>query len=319
MTIKISNFTIKNQNMKQHTPVMVSEVMQAISDYIDINPSKKLEIFDGTLGHAWHMTEICSRYEDKLSHYVWVDVDQEMFAVANENINNFIISSGIDKEKIIIKNIWYQNIVLLSEQLQIKYDIAFIDLGVNLWHFKLPDRGFSMKDNGSLDMRFDTNNNEIKNADRIVNNYKQDQLEKIMIDRWEFSPKMASKIADQIISYRHKQPIKTTTQLTDLLWQIGIGTKKAAVVFQAIRIEVNQEMANVVKFLSEIQKVLKKDGILIVLTYHSVEDRTVKNYFRYEDNQGIIALTKHAIKPTYQEVKINLPSRSAKMRVYKKL
>lgn len=168
-------------------------------------------------------------------------------------------------------------------------------------------------------MRFDVNNNDLKTAYDIINNYKPNQLEQIMIDRGEFSPKMASKISDQIISYRQKQPIKTTHQLIELLSQIGIGTKKAAVVFQAIRIEVNQEMSNVKDFLSKVHQALKKDGILIVLTYHSVEDRTVKNYYRYEDSQHMSALTKHAIKPTYQEVKQNLPSRSAKMRIYKKV
>lgn len=305
--------------MKQHTPVMVSEVMSAISDYIINHPSSKIDIFDGTLGHAWHMIEIYKKYGDNLSHYVWVDVDAQMYEVAKKNIEDMMSASGISPEKIIIKNTSYQDIADLSSKLGLKYDIAFVDLWVNLWHFKVADRGFSIKDDGDLDMRFDVNNNDLKTAYDIINNYKPNQLEQIMIDRGEFSPKMASKISDQIISYRQKQPIKTTHQLIELLSQIGIGTKKAAVVFQAIRIEVNQEMSNVKDFLSKVHQALKKDGILIVLTYHSVEDRTVKNYYRYEDSQHMSALTKHAIKPTYQEVKQNLPSRSAKMRIYKKV
>lgn len=305
--------------MKQHTPVMVSEVLSQISDYININPDKKIDIFDGTLGHAWHMLEICDNFGDSLSHYVWVDIDKYMFEIAKTNLDRYVSTSNIPKEKLIIKNISYEDITSVSSELGIKYDIIFIDLGVNLWHFKVADRGFSIKDDGELDMRFDTDNDTIKNAEWVVNNYEKDQLGKIMVERWEFSYKVADKIASQIISYRHKQPIKTTHQLVEILSQIGIGTKKSAIVFQTIRIEVNQEMARVKNLLSQASSVMKKDGILIVLTYHSVEDRTVKNYFKYENNHDFTVVNKHVIKPSYQEVKQNLPSRSAKMRVYRKL
>lgn len=303
--------------MKQHTPVMSAEVLWAIQDHIQYK--KEVNIFDGTLWHAWHAIRIFEQFGSKIKHYVGVDIDPQMYQTAQKNLEEFFKKYKDNQKKMIIKNIWYHDIEKLSAELKIKFDILFIDIWVNLWHFKIAERGFSIKSDGNLDMRFDNTDNELHDAKYILNNYTVKQLQEILIKYGEFSEKVADKISQTIISHRAQWAISTTAQFTELLSSVGIGTKKAAIVFQCIRIEVNHEMERLTSFLKDCKRVLKKDGILIILTYHSVEDRIVKNYFRYEDNMDMVPVTKHAIKPHYKEIQQNLPSRSAKMRVYKKV
>ena len=219
----------------------------------------------------------------------------------------------------------------------LKYHQAFpvdgilADLGVSSHQFDTPERGFSYREDGILDMRMNTQTG--KTAQDIVNQYDEKALSDIFYRYGELSD--GRTLARRILKAREEQPITTTGQLVEALKPSlirGKENKSLSKIFQAIRIEVNQEMAVLESFLTQSLDALKEGGRLVVIAYHSLEDRLVKNFMRSGNLAGAVEkdfygnpqtpfklVTRKAIQPDIEEITINPRARSAKLRVAEKI
>ena len=207
---------------------------------------------------------------------------------------------------------------------------AIIDCGLSSAVLDSPDRGFSFQKKGPLDMRF--NNQSGMTCSDIVNKYKEEEISHIL---WAYGEEEESRrIAKAIVERRSDKPFTNTLDLSDLIKRIKkIRTKKHAATksFQALRIAVNNEVHNLEECLQELKKKIIKGGKIVVISFHSLEDRLVKNAFKekinihekripiIEEEKNLTYRTHKLIYPTKDEVKMNIRSRSAKMRVIEKL
>lgn len=202
-----------------------------------------------------------------------------------------------------------------------KVDGILADLGVSFHHFDTAERGFSFRFSGPLDMRM--NRKSLLTAATVVNTYSEEDLARILYLYGELRD--SRHLARKIVDKRQKQPIETTEQLTAILG----SSPDYARIFQALRIEVNDELGALQDMLCQIPDLLNKDDKVAILTYHSLEDRIVKNFFRTGNIEGKLEkdfygnpLTPFitngkAISPTKEEIENNPRSRSAKLRVAK--
>ena len=207
---------------------------------------------------------------------------------------------------------------------------AIIDCGLSSPQLDSPDRGFSFQKKGPLDMRF--NNQSGMTCSDIVNKYKEEEISHIL---WTYGEEEESRrIAKAIVERRSDKPFTNTLDLSDLIKRNKkIRTKKHAATksFQALRIAVNNEVLNLEECLEELKKKIIKGGKIVVISFHSLEDRLVKNAFKekinihekqipiIEEEKNLTYRTHKLIYPSKDEVKINIRSRSAKMRVIEKL
>ena len=209
------------------------------------------------------------------------------------------------------------------------------DLGVSSYQLDTPERGFSTRFQGPLDMRMDRRST--LTAKEIVNTYPEEHLYKILFHYGEI--KNAKKIAKSMCIYRKKHTIDTTEQLKNIIlnenWNNKIvnENKFLSQIYQALRIEVNHELNNLSSFLSNAKEFLLPKGRLAIISYHSLEDRIVKHFFKFGEinkhtldtdlygnyNKYFNIITKKPITPSYDEIKNNNRSRSAKLRVCEKI
>ena len=210
-------------------------------------------------------------------------------------------------------------------------DGLLADLGVSSHQFDVPDRGFSIRFDANLDMRMDQNSD--LNAAKILNAYEQDELREILKHYGEL--KRPGTIARVIYEAKEERPIETVQQLKDLLKSYAPKmqeNKFFAQVFQALRIEVNDELNALKEMLNQAQELLKPGGRLVVISYHSLEDRLVKNLIQKGNFEGELEqdfygnkllsfkkISRKPILPTEQEIQRNNRARSAKLRVAEKL
>lgn len=210
-------------------------------------------------------------------------------------------------------------------------DGILADLGVSSHQFDTPERGFSYREDGVLDMRM--NRQTGNSAQDIINQYDEKALSDIFYRYGELSDGRA--LARRIIKARENQPITTTQQLVDVLKPAlirGKENKSLSKIFQAIRIEVNQEMSVLESFLEQTVDALKVGGRLVIISYHSLEDRMVKNFMRAGNLSGEVEkdfygnpqtpfklITRKAIQPDNEEINVNPRARSAKLRVAEKI
>lgn len=210
-------------------------------------------------------------------------------------------------------------------------DGILADLGVSSHQFDTPERGFSYREDGVLDMRM--NRQTGNSAQDIINQYDEKALSDIFYRYGELSDGRA--LARRILKAREEQPITTTQQLVEVLKPAlirGKENKSLSKIFQAIRIEVNQEMAVLESFLEQTVDALKVGGRLVIISYHSLEDRLVKNFMRAGNLSGEVEkdffgnpqtpfklITRKAIQPDDEEINLNPRARSAKLRVAEKI
>jgi 16S rRNA (cytosine1402-N4)-methyltransferase len=210
-------------------------------------------------------------------------------------------------------------------------DAIFADFGVSSHDFDVAERGFSFRFDGALDMRM--NQDARIDAAKVVNEYTEKQL--ISVFRMYGEIKNARRLASSICKKRSERPIKTTTQLKEIASECApkaIENKYLAQVFQALRIEVNDEMEALKEFLQASKGLLKSGGRLVVLTYHSLEDRLCKHFMKSGNFEGELEkdfygnvispfkmINRKVIVPTAEELKLNSRSRSAKLRVAEKI
>lgn len=287
---------------KLHIPVLLSEVLANL----DPHPGEKyLDLTAGYGGHASKILDVTQSYKDS------VLIDRDEFAA--EYLKQKFQS------KIQITNQDFYSTVLQLFECGKTFDIIFADFGVSSPQLDMEDRGFSFKYDAPLDMRMDRR--QAKTASDVINKYSERELAELFIKYGEEKPGRAKLLAREIV---HHRPIKTTKELADLVQSKSKYSKThpATKIFQAVRIEVNDELGEIEKTLPILPKLLNKNGRLGIITFHSLEDRLVKNFFRDLSSLGeespLEILTKKPIIAENPELVINPRSRSAKFRVVRK-
>lgn len=253
----------------KHIPVLFNEVI----DNLNIKPDGIY--VDGTLGGAGHSSEILKRLERGI--LIGIDKDEEALNISKkrlEDINNSK-PEGL-RTKLIFVNTDFKNLLkILDEENIDKVDGILLDLGVSSYQIDNPERGFSYMKSGKLDMRMDKK--QKLDAKYILNNYPKEELENIFKKYGE--EKAARKIASKIVKERELKKIENTEELVKLIDDVKGFNKKghnAKKVFQALRIEVNKELDNLEGLVKELIKRLNKNGRLLIITFHSLEDKIVK-------------------------------------------
>ena len=297
--------------MEYHNPVLLKESV----DGLNINPDGIY--VDVTFGGGGHSREILSRLSSKGKLYAF---DQDEDALANV----------IDDERFVLINENFRFIKRFLRFHNVKsVDGILGDLGVSSHQFDVAERGFSTRFEGELDMRM--SQKQDLNAYKVVNEYDEENLRRVFLDYGEL--KNAPVIARVIIEARELEPIKNTEQLKVVLGrflQAHKSHKLLAQMYQAIRIEVNQEMEVLKEFLEQSLEILKPGGRLSVISYHSLEDRLVKRImkngmFEGEPERDFFGNFSVPFKtigkliiPDFQEIKSNNRARSAKLRIAEK-
>lgn len=306
-----------------HKPIMLEECIEGL------NIKSNGIYFDGTLGGAGHSKEILKRLKTGL--LVAVDKDEEALSVATSRLSE--ISNNFKVVKSDFKNF---NKVLDDLNID-KIDGVLLDLGVSSYQLDNEERGFSYRFDTRLDMRMDLSQDF--SAFDVVNNYTESQLTKIFFDYGE--EPFSKKIAKNIVISRENKPIETTGQLVDIIKQSVpekiLRTKghPAKRIFQAIRIEVNKELDGLDKALKDMINRLNKGGRLVVITFHSLEDRIVKTVFKEFSTDCICPkgfpvcvcghkasaklITKKPLVASKQEQEENTRSTCAKLRIVEKI
>ncbi|MCK4473675.1 16S rRNA (cytosine(1402)-N(4))-methyltransferase RsmH [Candidatus Parcubacteria bacterium] len=291
-----------------HQPVLQKEVL----GYLD--PKTNENFIDCTIGLAGHSKTILKKNCPK-GKILGIETDPKLYKkLLKLNLNRLILAndSYLNLEEIVKK----EKIGLIS-------GILF-DLGVSSWHFEKSGRGFSFQKDEPLIMRYDWNSNEKLTAKEIINKWPRQEIERILREYGE--EKFSKRIAKKICETRKTKPIKTTFELIEVIkkavpnWYRQQKIHPATRTFQALRIAVNNELNNLEKTLPIALKILKPKGKLVIISFHSGEDRIVKKFLRENYRKGLLKiLTKKPVSPTRTEIKSNPRSRSAKLRAAEKL
>ena len=297
-----------------HTSVLLDESVSALVDSVNGVYA------DATFGGGGHTAEILSRLS---SNGRVLAFDRDSDAIANKPDDSRLTLIRSDFR-------WIHNHVL-HQGYKDGIDGVLADLGVSSHQFDTAERGFSFRYEAPLDMRM--NQEASMTAADIVNNYEYEELEKIL--RLYGEVDNSRKIAQLICKAREFAPVATTTDLGKAIESAlpkFAEHKFLAKVYQALRIEVNQEMKSLEKFLSGAAKSLKPGGKLVVITYHSLEDRMVKNFIKAGNIEGKVekdfygnataplkAVNRKPILPQEEEIAANTRARSAKLRIAEKV
>ena len=284
---------------EHHKPVLLSEVLQVLEP----KPGESyLDLTAGYAGHANAILDVTQNYKNTTL------VDRDDYAVK-------VLTEKYESESVEILHMDFYNAALQLLQCGKAFDMILADFGVSSPQLDQSERGFSFSHDGPLDMRMDRSQG-VSAAD-IVNNYSERELADLFVKYGELSIGSAKKVAGLIISARRRKSIETTAELADL-----ITREKRAQVFQAIRIKVNDELGQIEKTLPLLPKLLKPDGRVAVITFHSLEDRLVKDYFDEISHLGeeskLKLINKKPIIAENLELVNNPRARSAKLRAAKK-
>ena len=301
-----------DKKIQYHIPVLLQECIQGLK----IKPEGIY--VDVTFGGGGHAKEIYQKI-NKQGKLIVFDQDADAKKNAWEAPNFYFVPS---------------NFIYLSNHLKAHkfeaIDGLLADLGVSSHQFDIPERGFSIREDAPLDMRM--NQNIERSAFEIVNSDSEDKLISVF---WNYGELTNSRgLASEIVRQRSSKPIKTTFELMAVLKPFAPKFKDHkfyAQVFQAIRIEVNQELEALKQLLLQTCELLKPGGRLVVISYHSLEDRLVKNFMKRGSFDGKIEkdffgnvlkpfkeLIKHPLVPSEDEIRLNSRARSAKLRIAEK-
>lgn len=306
-----------------HYSVMLKETIEELkvkSDGIYV---------DGTLGGGGHAYEVCKRLSDE-GHFYGIDQDAAAIAAASQRLSEF------GDRVTIIRSNYCEMCKELRDRGVTGVDGIVLDLGVSSYQLDEADRGFTYREDAALDMRMDQR--QEKTARDIVNGYSEMDLYRIIRDYGE--DKFAKNIAKHIVQARERQPIETTGDLVEII-KAAIPAKirmqkghPAKQTFQAIRIELNRELEVLRDSLDDMIDFLNPGGRLCIITFHSLEDRIVKNAFRKNEHpctcppdfpvcvcgktpKGKV-VTRKPILPGEGELEENSRSKSAKLRVFER-
>ena len=307
----------------KHKSVLLEESIEALQ----IKPDGIY--VDGTLGGGGHSYEICRRLSDK-GRLIGIDQDAAAIEAAGRRLGEF-------KDKVTIIRSNYCDMKRELDNRNITaVDGIILDLGVSSYQLDTADRGFTYREDAPLDMRMDQR--QTQTARDIVNGYSESELYRVIRDYGE--EKFAKNIARHIVSARQTKSIDTTGELIDVIKAAiparvrAVGGHPAKRTFQAIRIELNRELDVLQNSLSDMIDLLNDHGRICVITFHSLEDRIVKNIFREQENpctcpkdfpvcvcgkksKGVV-VTRKPIVPGDRELAENKRSTSSKLRVFER-
>ena len=305
----------------------ISVLLQETVDNLNVREGKTY--VDGTLGGGGHSFEILKRMNGN-GRLIGIDQDAAAIQAAGERLNQY-------KDAVTIVRDNYCNMKQALRNLGIeKVDGIVLDLGVSSYQLDTMERGFSYREDASLDMRMDQR--QLRTAKDIVNQYTEMELYKIIRNYGE--DKFAKNIAKHIVRAREEKEIETTLELAEIIkGAIPMkarmsGGHPAKRTFQAIRIELNQELDVLRNTLDDMVELLNDSGRLCIITFHSLEDRIVKNHFRDAENPCVCppdfpvcvcgrkakgrVITRKPILPSEEELTLNKRSKSAKLRVFER-
>ena len=309
----------------KHRPVLLEETIESLK----IRPDGIY--VDGTLGGAGHASQVCKRLSEK-GRCVGIDQDDCALQAAGERLKEFGKNVRID----CVKSNYCQMKSVLENLGIDKVDGILLDIGVSSYQLDNAERGFTYREDAPLDMRMDQSSSF--SAKDVVNQYDEMQLYRVIRDYGE--EKFAKNIAKHIVAARQEKEIETTGELIEII-KASIPAKVRATgghpakrTFQAIRIEVNRELEVLQDSIDEMIDLLNDGGRLCIITFHSLEDRIVKNKFRENEDPCICpknfpvcvcgrkskgkVITRKPIVPSEQEVEENKRSKSSKLRVFEK-
>ncbi|CBW24998.1 putative S-adenosyl-methyltransferase [Halobacteriovorax marinus SJ] len=303
---------------KKHYSVLNKEVVDILME--DSEQLQNIKFADMTFGAGGHTFALAESAKN-VSVYS-VDQDPDALKNGKENINELGLS-----ERVFLHDMNFEQFpeFIRSSDSEMKFNGIVADLGVSSHHFDEGDRGFSFRFDAPLDMRMDVDNDELETAADIVNNYSKEDLEKIFFTYGE--EKFTHRIVKSILEHRESAPIETTKQLEKII--IDCYPKKlqfgkinpATKCFQALRIKVNKELDVLENVIPGLLELLEINGRLAIITFHSLEDRIVKNLFKdaVQSDVPYELYNKKPILPSHGELEENPRSRSAKLRVITKI
>jgi len=287
-----------------HQPVMVAEVIQ----YLITDP--KGVYVDATVGGGGHAKAILEKITQQ-AVLIGIDRDREAIDAAGQVLADF----G-SRVKLVHGSFSAIAEILHQEEVVTIHGVLF-DLGVSSRQLDIPERGFSFSQDGPLDMRM--NQSQKMDACQVVNTFSEKELADIFFYYGE--ERKSRKIARSIVNSRQRKPITTTKELEKIIWNCNPGRRggihPATRVFMALRIYINHELDELPKALESVLQFMKEGARLVVLSYHSLEDRIVKNFFRNNDQLAVI--NRKPMTPSLQEIQVNPRARSARMRVAQKM
>ena len=294
-----------------HFPVMVNEVVSFLE------PKKEKIYLDCTFGQGGYSRKILESAECKVCA---IDRDTSSLKYAK------ILSQKFDA-RFIFSNTKFSDLHFFLRKKNIKaIDGMVLDLGVSNTQLNDPHRGFSFNYNGPLDMRMDKINTKLT-AETIINEYDEKELSDIFFYYGE--ERNSRKIANSIVEFRKKKKIDSTKMLSDIIQKINKYKFKhpATRVFQALRIVINEELNELEEALKISLEILTKNSRIVIVAFHSLEDKIIKNFFKKngyknfnDDKKNVFRIiTKKPITPSSEEIRINPRSKSAKLRVAEKI
>ncbi len=292
-----------------HTPVLLQEVIH----YLDIGSGGV--VLDGTIGGGGYATYILDNYPN-IKKYIGIDQDLDAITFVQNNIRD---------KRLWLVNDNFSNVNQIVAESGVKFvNKIILDLGVSSFQLDNAQRGFSYMHDGPLDMRMNKNNK--LTAEIIVNKYLEKEISDILFQLGEEPANRM--IAKVIVNSRRRQPIRTTFQLVEIVKQCVKGSyvrKLTGIkrVFQALRIEVNGELSVLKNTIESMVKLLPSKGRLVIISFHSLEDRVVKQtlaqFISSENEVRVIKLSKKPVIACAEELKINTRAQSAKLRAIEKV
>ncbi|AGH96248.1 16S rRNA (cytosine(1402)-N(4))-methyltransferase RsmH [Pseudobdellovibrio exovorus] len=288
-----------------HKPVLLNEVVDSYSIFEE---RTDLIYFDGTFGRGGHFRAIQQKFSPELSYIT----DQDLAAIAQANTE---WKNEIESGKV---RVFHQNFYEFTQHsdASIQFDMVLLDLGVSSPQLDEADRGFSFNKDGPLDMRM--NQQDTLNAAEIVNTYEPEDLIQIFHKYGEIQN--PARVVRAIVNDRVEKPFTTTLQLAGLIERVDGWKKKgfhpATQYFMALRLVVNRELEVIENVLPLLMQKMRDKGRISVITFHSLEDRIVKNIFK--DSEEGFLVNKKVIVPTEEECRMNVRARSAKLRIFQK-
>lgn len=306
-----------SEDYSQHYSVMNRDVLNHISNIF--SKEDILNFADMTFGAGGHTLKLASEF--KSSKVYAVDQDPEAYANGLELIkkNNF-------DDRVFLFHTNFENFPELDEIKEKKFNAIVMDLGVSSHHFDDQKRGFSFRFDADLDMRMNIEDDEVEKASDILNKYTEENIANIIYEYGE--ERYSRRIAKRIIEKRSESPIKTTKELEEICFLSYPSHERhkrihpATKTFQALRIYVNRELEVLEKTIEKLFRMLDENGLLLVISFHSLEDRIVKHKFKeifQIDRNTVKILTKKPQLPSDEEVSENPRSRSAKLRVIQRV
>lgn len=290
-----------------HKPVLLKESI----DYLNLEEGDT--IIDATIGLGGHAEAILKKIGSS-GKLIGLDIDSSSLDKIKTSLSNY--------PNVILNHENFSNLDKVLSKLNIKtIDGIIFDLGISSFQLNSPMRGFSFQEDGPLDMRI--NHNQSITAEKIINTFSEDVLISVFKNYGE--EKFSNKIAHLIVNYRKTEKITSTLKLARIITKAiprlsyNNRRKTLARIFQAIRIKVNHELDSLENGLKIAANYLKPGGRIVVISFHSLEDRIVKSFFKAQNKIKLNILTKKVIIADRSELKYNMRAKSAKLRAAEKL